>query len=145
MKGKQWQSVGGRGVAIATTLLSVCLISCKTLPKTVTVTEYKTQIQHDTIMEKDSVTVFKYVYLQGDTVHDVQIQYRDRWRERVVRSVQVDSVPYPVEVVVEKQVTRPMSGWQRFIYGSGYAVWGVIILITITAIVWFILKLKRKI
>lgn len=85
------------------------------VPKVVTVTEYRDRVQHDTVTDwrTDSVIKTRYVYVQADTVHDVQVLEHVRWRDRVrVEYTQVtDSVPYPVEVQVP---VRVRNGYDYF-------------------------------
>jgi hypothetical protein len=135
--------------------VALCFAGCAATPKVVTVTEYKERVVHDTVMKIDSVQVADSIVdkqrerLSGDTIfieREVE-RWRTRWRTRVeTQTVEVhhaDSVPYPVEVV--KEVPKKLNGWQRFIYGSGYAFWSLLVLIAISLITLGILKLRRVI
>ena len=128
-------------VAILTVVLLfllACLVGCKA--KTVVVTQYRDRVQHDTITRVDSVTDTRVIYLKGDTVHDVRevIRYKVLHEKEIVHLT--DSIPYEVEVV--REVAKPLNGWQRFIQGSGYALWGLLILATVILVITIVIKLK---
>jgi hypothetical protein len=71
--------------------------------------------------------------MKADTVHDVQIVERIKWRDKVqVQRVEThDSIPYPVEVI--KHV-RVRNGYDYF------TAWGFWILFAILAI-WITLRI----
>ena len=74
----------------------------------------------DSVVVKDSV----YVKDGGDTV--VVERWHTRWRERVVKDTvyksRVDSVPYPVVKMVEKE----LSMWQKIRMHTGEAVLAIL-------------------
>lgn len=100
-------------------LLCLIVCSCKTT-KVVTVE----RVTHDTTFvareHRDSIylhdSVFVKEWQKGDTVFITTMQWKDRWRERIVkdtlRVVKVDSipVPYPVVKEVEKKLTKTQKG-----------------------------------
>ena len=100
-------------------LLCLFVCSCKTT-KVVTVE----RVTHDTTFvareHRDSIylhdSVFVKEWQKGDTVFVSKTQWKDRWRERIVkdtlRVVKVDSipVPYPVVKEVEKKLTKTQKG-----------------------------------
>lgn len=100
-------------------LLCLFVCSCKTT-KVVTVE----RVTHDTTFvareHRDSIylhdSVFVKEWQKGDTVFITTMQWKDRWRERIVkdtlRVVKVDSipVPYPVVKEVEKKLTKTQKG-----------------------------------
>ena len=100
-------------------LLCLFICSCKTT-KVVTVD----RVTHDTTFvareHRDSIylhdSVFVKEWQKGDTVFITTMQWKDRWRERIVkdtlRVVKVDSipVPYPVVKEVEKKMTKTQKG-----------------------------------
>lgn len=100
-------------IILAVAMAALCT-ACA-VPKVVTVTEYRDRVQHDTVTDwrTDSVIKTRYVYLQADTVHDVQVLEHVRWRDRDrVQRVEVhDSIPYPVEVQVP---VRVRNGYDYF-------------------------------
>lgn len=108
-------------------LCAAMLAGCKT--QVVTVPQIRTEYVHDTVTEHltDSILQTRYVYMKADTVHDVQIVERIKWRDKVqVQRVEThDSIPYPVEVI--KHV-RIRNGYDRFVS------WGFWILLALIAV-----------
>lgn len=132
--------------------IAILFAGCTATPKVVTVTEYKERVVHDTIVKIDSVQVADSIVDKqrerqaGDTIfveREVE-RWRTRWQTRVeAQTVEVhhtDSVPYPVEVV--KEVPKQLNGWQRFILGSGYGLWAVLILGLVSWVVARVLMRK---
>ena len=86
-------------------VLVLYLVGCS--PKTIYVPEVHTEYitRTDTFVRIDSVSVKDSIYVtqKGDTVRIERwhVQYRDRWREKIVRDTimrsDTISVPYPVE------------------------------------------------
>lgn len=111
-------------IILAVTMAALCT-ACA-VPKVVTVTEYRDRVQHDTVTDwrTDSVIKTRYVYVQADTVHDVQVLEHVRWRDRVrVEYTQVtDSIPYPVEMQVP---VRVRNGYDYF---TSYGFWILLVL-----------------
>ena len=112
-------------------LCAVMLAGCKT--QVVTVPQIRTEYVHDTVTEHltDSILQTRYVYMKADTVHDVQIVERIKWRDKVQvkREVTHDSIPYPVEVI--KHV-RVRNGYDYF---TSWGFWILMALIAV-AIAW---------
>ena len=100
-------------------IISACIIAmmfcgCKT--KCVTI-EKVHDVYHnvtDTIRDSTIQEVYVYQYVKGDTVFkDKEVKvYKERWRIRDSIVIELDSIPYPVEVIkeVEKRVT-PWYNW----------------------------------
>ena len=112
-------------------LCAAMLAGCKT--QIVTVPQIRTEYVHDTVTEHltDSILQTRYVYMKADTVHDVQIVERIKWRDKVqVQRVEThDSIPYPVEVI--KHV-RTRNGYDYF---TAWGFWILLALIAV-AIAW---------
>lgn len=119
--------------------LLVLLAGCTATPKVVTVTEYKERVVHDTTYQTRYDTRIDSVYVHDTTyVTPDGVVHSDRTKERyhqaattdtIYKTIEVqhtDSIPYPVEVI--KEVPKKLNGWQRFIMGSGYGLWAVLIL-----------------
>lgn len=106
-------------------LAAVLLLSACAVPKVVTVTEYRDRVERDTVTVRDSVTRDRFVYIQGDTVHDIQVLERIKYRDRVQTIEVHDSIPYPVTVEVPVHVR---SCYDRF------ASWGFWILLALIAV-----------
>lgn len=106
-------------------LASVLLLSACAVPKVVTVTEYRDRTERDTVTLRDSVTRDRFVYIQGDTVHDIQVLERIKYRDRVQVIEVHDSIPYQVTVEVP---VRVRNGYDRFVS------WGFWILLALIAV-----------
>lgn len=106
-------------------LAAVLLLSACAVPKVVTVTEYRDRVERDTVTLRDSVTRDRFVYIQGDTVHDIQVFERIKYRDRVQTIEVHDSIPYPVTVEVP---VRVRNGYDRFVS------WGFWILFALIAV-----------
>lgn len=106
-------------------LAAVLLLSACAAPKVVTVTEYRDRVERDTVTVRDSVTRDRFVYIQGDTVHDIHVLERIKYSDRV-KTIEVhDSIPYPVTVEVPVHVR---NSYDMFVS------WGFWILIALIAV-----------
>lgn len=88
-------------------LVSVCFLGCATTtnilpPNMVEKTIYKEIERVDTVFQN----VYKYIHERGDTVfvRDSVLVYRYKYITRCDTFVQVDSIPYPVEVTKEVRI-----------------------------------------
>lgn len=106
-------------------LAALLLLSACAVPKVVTVTEYRYRVERDTVTVRDSVTRERFVYIQGDTVHDIQVLERTKYRDRVQVIEVHDSIPYQVTVEVP---VRVRNGYDRFVS------WGFWILLALIAV-----------
>lgn len=106
-------------------LAVVLMLSACAVPKVVTVTEYRDRVERDTVTVRDSVTRDRFVYIQGDTVHDIQVLERTKYRDRVQTIEVHDSIPYQVTIEVPVHVR---SGYDRFVS------WGFWILLALIAV-----------
>ena len=109
--------------AVAVLALAVLLAGCKTrefveLERILRDTTYITKELRDSVFLHDSVSVKE----RGDTVFVERwhTKFRERLRTDTVYRSRTDTVPkpYPVEKLVERQLT----GWQRLRLGLGSAV-----------------------
>ncbi len=122
------------------TILLLCFCSsCKTpqyIPVETTRTEYRDNYLRDSIYFRDSV----FFAVKGDTVflEKYRYLYKDKIRTDSIFKTDTIRVPYPVEVV--KEVKKPLSGWQNFQVWCGR----IALLLATLAIVYFVLKLKKK-
>ena len=118
------------------------LTSCS--PKTIYIPEVHTEYitRTDTFVKIDSVSVKDSIYVtqKGDTVRIEKwhVQYRDRWREKIVRDtiMRTDtiSVPYPVE--------KKLTMTERFdIWINGMCI--VLGLLLLFVVAWLIIKWKK--
>ena len=100
-------------VVVIALILVLLLSGCAT--KVVTVPEIHTEYVYrtDSFLQRDSIYVNDSVFVRekGDTVwiERYKTLYRDRWRDvvRVDSVVEVDSIPYKVEV------EKPLTWWER--------------------------------
>ena len=114
-------------LAILACFVLACLLlsGCKT--QYVTVPEYHTIVQHDTVQHVDSVwrDRVQKEYIKGDTVYrtDSVFLYRYKYIDKVQEVQVTDSVPYPVEVQVP---VRVRNGYDKF---TSWGFWILFILI----------------
>lgn len=104
-------------------------------PETQEKTIYKEIERVDTVFQN----VYKYIYERGDTVfvRDSVLVYRYKYVTKCDTFVQVDSIPYPVEV---KKEVRVRNAYDRFT-ASGFWVFIVIIFLYIA---WRLLRNKIR-
>ena len=69
--------------------------------------EYKDRLRVDSIYNRDTVQI----YGRNDTVFKDVIRWRERFRLDTVSVVRIDSIPYPVEVILE---VNKLTKWQRW-------------------------------
>lgn len=100
-------------------------------------TIYSAKVRVDSVIMRDSVTVFQ----KGDTV--LITKYRDRYRvkeltdtvyQSAIDSVKV-SVPYPVE--------RELSRWERTKMDFGGMAIGALVIALCVAVAWLIKKFRK--
>lgn len=103
-------------------LATLLLVGCRSIqyvPVETVRTEYKTNTVHDSVIIENTVHDSVMVIYRGDTVRIERwhVQWRDRWRERIITDtlVRQDSiqVPYPVEKRLTKwqQLKQDWGGW----------------------------------
>lgn len=112
------------GIAIAF-LCCVFFSSCKT--QIVTVPEIHKEYVHDTINRVDSIYEMHIIKEKGDTVWRIDSVIKWRYRDKIVESIKLDSVPYPVEVQVP---VRYRNGYDKF---TSWFFWIVIIIFVLWA------------
>ena len=66
----------------------ICFTSCATKTKIEyrdrIVDHYNTIVQHDTLREHTSDSIFEKIYVKGDTVYNTKYVENTRWRDRIV-------------------------------------------------------------
>lgn len=106
-------------------------------PQTQEKTVYKEIERVDTVFQN----VYKYIHEKGDTVfvRDSVILYRYKYITKCDTFVQMDSIPYPVEVTKE---VRVRNGYDKFT-ARGFWIYSAIILAGLIFLVvrWYI---KRR-
>ena len=92
-------------------LIIIAFAGCKS--KTVLVpvdsvkVEYRDRLRVDSVYNRDTVNIYE----RGDTVYLQTIKWRERFRLDTVSVVRIDSIPYPVEVILE---VNKLTKWQRW-------------------------------
>lgn len=113
-----------RHISLSFALAAACLLTACSVPRTVTRTEYRTDIQYRDRWRTDSVYIRDSVYVRerGDTVY--VDRWRTAWRDReTVRTDTVfrtDTVTDYQERVVRERYTPP------FLTGSTIALWVIV-------------------
>lgn len=104
-------------------------------PETQEKTIYKEIERVDTVFQN----VYKYIHERGDTVfvRDSVILYRYKFVTKCDTFVQVDSIPYPVEVMKE---VRVRNAYDRFTASGFWVFVGIIFLY----IAWKLLRNKIR-
>ena len=69
--------------------------------------EYKDRLRVDSVYNRDTVQI----YGRNDTIFKDIIKWRERFRLDTVSVVRIDSIPYPVEVILE---VNKLTNWQRW-------------------------------
>ena len=111
----------------------MAMTSCKT--QIVTVPEIHKEYVHDTINRVDSIYQSHTVIVKGDCeeTHDTVLKWK--FKEKIVESIKLDSVPYPVEVQVP---VRYRNGYDKF---TSWFFWIVVVLV----LLWAAYKICDKI
>lgn len=119
------------------TLLSCSTQRTLTPPQTQEKTVYKEIERVDTVFQN----MYKYIHEKGDTVfvRDSVILYRYKYITKCDTFVQVDSIPYPVEVTKE---VRVRNGYDKFT-ARGFWIYTAIIL---AGLIFFVVRwyIKRR-
>ena len=107
---------------ISACVIAVAFCSCKT--KVVTFEKVHDVFHNvvDTIRDSTIQEVFINQYIKGDTVFkDKEVKvYKERWRIRDSIVIELDSIPYPVEVI--KYEKKGFSLWQYLLIGGAFLI-----------------------
>lgn len=124
-------------LALFFSVLGCSTVRTFTPPETQEKTIYKEIERVDTVFQN----VYKYIHERGDTVfvRDSVLVYRYKYVTKCDTFVQVDSIPYPVEVTKE---VRVRNGYDRFT-ARGFWIYTAIIL---AGLIFFVVKwyIKRR-
>lgn len=122
-------------LAIFFALFGCSTVRTFTPPETQEKTIYKEIERVDTVFQN----VYKYIYERGDTVfvRDSVLVYRYKYITKCDTFVQVDSIPYPVEVPKE---VRVRNAYDRFTACGFWVFVGIIFLY----IAWKLLRTKIR-
>lgn len=114
-------------------LIGFLLVSCAA-PKEVVHTEYKDHYHTDTVQVVDSFYRYLLVREKGDTIYIHDSINRWRTKEKVVKEFIHDSIDRPVEVI------KPKTRFEKAVYGSGYVLWGLIVIGIIIGIIKLLIR-----
>lgn len=122
-------------LAILFSVLGCSTVRTFTPPETQEKTIYKEIERVDTVFQN----VYKYIHERGDTVfvRDSVLVYRYKYITKCDTFVQVDSIPYPVEVTKE---VRVRNAYDRFTASGFWVFVGIIFLY----IAWKLLRTKIR-
>ena len=87
-------------------LIGGCKSRIQYIPITEKRIEYKDRLRIDSVYNSDTTTII----LKGDTMYLESIKWRTRTRIDTVSFVQIDSIPYPVEVI---EYVNKLTDWQK--------------------------------
>lgn len=113
-----------RHIGLSFALAAACLLASCSVPRTVTRTEYRTDVQYRDRWRTDSVYIRDSVYVRerGDTVY--VDRWRTEWRDREIAVhdtvFRTDTVTDYRERVVRERYTPP------FLTGSTIALWVIV-------------------
>ena len=96
----------------------ICFTSCATKTKIEyrdrIVDHYNTIVQHDTLREHKSDSIFEKIYVKGDTVYNTKYVENTRWRDRIVERHDTcwrDSVVTEYKETVKEVTKIPKLFW----------------------------------
>lgn len=134
--------------AIVATLLIACfiIVGCAT-PKHITqlVRDVHTDTLYLSNIQYDSIYIMqdKLVDRSKDTIYikDVSVEYRYKLLKDTIRAVERDSIPYQVTITEVKEITRPITFFDRLCRICFYFLSGILFVL----LVKFVFKLKKTI
>ena len=91
-------------------LFSSCATKTKIEYRDRIVDHYNTIVQHDTLREHTSDSIFEKIYVKGDTVYNTKYVEKTRWRDRVVYKTDTcykDSIQTVIKESVKEKQTIP--------------------------------------
>lgn len=130
-------------------LFIIAVLVCCSCGSTRHVTQLVERVSKDTVYlsntQYDSIYIFqdKLVDRSRDTLYikDKSIEYRYKLLRDTVRIVQRDSIPYEVTVTEIKEITRPLTPFDKLCRICLFFLTGVLFVL----IVRFVFKLKSRI
>lgn len=97
---------------------------------------YLSSVQYDSVyIYKDKLT-----YKTQDTIYirDVSVEYRYKMLRDTVYRTQIDSIPYQVTITEVKEITRPLTPYDK---ASRFCFW-LVITAVVVILSKFVFKLK---
>ena len=101
-------------VIVAIIMLSSCATNTKIGYRDRIVDHYNTVVQHDTLREHTSDSIFEKIYVKGDTVYNTKYVEKTRWRDRVVERHDTcwrDSITTEYKETTKEVVKYPKTYW----------------------------------
>lgn len=118
MNGCGWNTVRIAMVIIfAIMLLSSCATKTKIEYRDRIVDHYTTIVQHDTVREHTTDSIYEKIYIKGDTVCKMKYVEKTRWRDRIVEKHDTcwrDSIQTEHHETVKEVVKYPKTYWWLF-------------------------------
>lgn len=99
---------------VAIIILSSCATNTKIEYRDRIVDHYNTVVQHDTLREHTSDSIFEKIYVKGDTVYNTKYVEKMRWRDRVVERHDTcwrDSITTEYKETMKEVVKYPKTYW----------------------------------
>lgn len=124
-------------IVVAIALMIIGLSSCKQI-QYVPMIEYRTDSVYVERIKYDSIEIKVKEYSRQDTVYRDSIVVRYKHRVDTIHQVDIDSIPYPVEVV--KKVKAPLNWYEKTMIRLGWC----LIALVFSAIVWIVVKWYYK-
>ena len=115
--------------AVAFLFIMLCMNACS-VPKVVTVTEYRDRVQRDTLTRTDSVYISHVIREKGDTVHILDTIFKYKYLDKYAYVHVHDSIPYAVEVQVP---VRTRNRYDRF---TSLGFW-ILLLLLLLRVAWW--------
>lgn len=129
------------------TVVSVTMLMCGCSPKVIenTIVQHDTtyieKLWRDSIYVKDSI--FVHMWHEGDTVFVERDRWHTQWRDRLIKDTAYVSRTDTVKVTREKEVKKPLSGWQWFQIWTGRLVLIALAVAAAIVVVRWYMKKKR--
>lgn len=101
-------------VIVAIIMLSSCATKTKIEYRDRIVDHYNTVVQHDTLREHTSDSIFEKIYVKGDTVYNTKYVERTKWRDRIVERRDTcwrDSITTEYKETTKEVVKYPKTYW----------------------------------
>ena len=101
-------------VVVAIIMLSSCATKTKIEYRDRIVDHYNTVVQHDTLREHTSDSIFEKIYVKGDTVYNTKYVEKTRWRDRIVERHDTcwrDSITTEYKETTKEFVKYPKTYW----------------------------------
>lgn len=96
------------------------------------VDHYNTIVQHDTLREHTSDSIFETIYVKGDTVYNTKYVERTRWRDRIVEKHDTcwrDSIATEYKETTKEVQKIPKIFWLSMVFSIFIIIFAIIKLV----------------